>query len=52
MANMVKVVAAWQEHFEYDGVQGRLIDKLTPAFRDLADIASPELRAELAGIAG
>ena len=37
----------WRTHFETFGVPGRLIDTLSTAVRDLNDIASPALQAEL-----
>jgi len=37
----------WRAHFESFGVSGRLIDALTPGIRDLDDIASPALQAEV-----
>jgi serine/threonine-protein kinase HipA len=47
MARVVREVAAWREHFEQFGVRGRLIDQLAPAFRELDEIASAQLRAAL-----
>jgi serine/threonine-protein kinase HipA len=40
-------VRQWKTSFEEHGANGRLIDQLTRAFRDLSDIASPELEAEI-----
>ncbi|MDD2743271.1 MAG: HipA domain-containing protein [Rhodocyclaceae bacterium] len=37
----------WKTFFEAEGASGALIDKLAPAFRDLADICSPTLQAEI-----
>lgn len=37
----------WRTAFEDMGASGRLIDQLTPALRDLDDICSPALQAEL-----
>lgn len=37
----------WRTAFETMGASGRLIDQLSPAMRDLDDIASPTLRAEI-----
>lgn len=40
-------VRQWKTCFEEHGANGPLIDQLTRAFRDLSDIASPELEAEI-----
>ena len=40
-------VRQWKTCFEEHGADGRLIDQLMRAFRDLSDIASPELEAEI-----
>jgi hypothetical protein len=40
-------VRQWKTCFEKHGADGQLIDQLTRAFRDLSDIASPELEAEI-----
>ena len=40
-------VRQWKTSFEEHGANGQLIDQLTRAFRDLSDIASPELEAEI-----
>lgn len=40
-------VRQWKTCFEEHGANGKLIDQLTRAFRDLSDIASPELEAEI-----
>lgn len=37
----------WRTHFESFGVPGSLIDALSTAIRDLNDVASPALQAEL-----
>ncbi len=37
----------WRTAFEGMGVNGRLIDQLAPSMRDLCDIASPALQAEI-----
>ncbi|MBI4739967.1 MAG: type II toxin-antitoxin system HipA family toxin [Betaproteobacteria bacterium] len=37
----------WKTVFEQLGASGHLLDKLSPAFRCLADICSPELQAEI-----
>ena len=37
----------WRTTFEDTGANGRLIDQLAPALRDLDDICSPALQAEL-----
>ena len=37
----------WRTTFEDTGANGRLIDQLVPALRDLDDICSPALQAEL-----
>lgn len=37
----------WMATFENAGASGALIDQLTPAFRDLADISSTALQAEI-----
>lgn len=40
-------VRQWQNCFEEHGADGKLIDQLRLAFRDLHDIASPQLEAEI-----
>ncbi|MEI6026475.1 MAG: HipA domain-containing protein [Betaproteobacteria bacterium] len=40
-------VRQWKTCFEEHGATGQLIDQLTRAFRDLSDIASPKLEAEI-----
>jgi serine/threonine-protein kinase HipA len=40
-------VRQWKTCFEEHGANGQLIDQLNRAFRDLNDIASPELEAEI-----
>jgi serine/threonine-protein kinase HipA len=40
-------VRQWRTCFEEHGADGQLIDQLTRAFRDISDIASPELEAEI-----
>jgi serine/threonine-protein kinase HipA len=40
-------VRQWKTCFEEHGADGRLIDQLTRAFRDISDIASPELEDEI-----
>jgi serine/threonine-protein kinase HipA len=40
-------VRQWKTCFEEHGANGQLIDQLTRAFRELSDIASPELEAEI-----
>lgn len=40
-------VRQWKTCFEEHGATGQLIDQLTGAFRDLGDIASPGLAAEI-----
>lgn len=47
MAAVVNQVLRWREHFEAEGVPGKLIDKLAPAFRELPEVASEDLRALL-----
>lgn len=47
MAAVVNQVLRWREHFEAEGVPGRLIDTLAPAFRELPEVASEALRALL-----
>ena len=37
----------WRTAFENTGASPRLIDQMTPAMRDLGDIASPALQAEI-----
>jgi serine/threonine-protein kinase HipA len=37
----------WRTAFEDLGASGRLIDQMAPALRDLDDICSPALQAEL-----
>jgi serine/threonine-protein kinase HipA len=41
------VVRQWKTCFEAHGADGRLIDQLTRAFRDISEIASPGLEAEI-----
>lgn len=41
------VLRQWRTAFEDMGASGRLIDQLAPAVRDLDDICSPALQAEL-----
>ena len=40
-------VRQWKTCFEEHGANGHLIDQLAPAFRDISDIASPALEAEI-----
>jgi serine/threonine-protein kinase HipA len=40
-------VRQWKTCFEEHGAEGKLIDQLGRAFRDISDIASPELEAEI-----
>lgn len=40
-------VRQWKTCFEENGADGHLIDQLARAFRDLSEIASPELEGEL-----
>lgn len=40
-------VRQWKTCFEEHGASGQLVDQLTRAFRDLSDIASPALEAEI-----
>lgn len=40
-------VRQWKTCFEEHGASGRLLDQLARAFRDLGQIASPELEAEI-----
>jgi serine/threonine-protein kinase HipA len=40
-------VRQWKTCFEEHGAGGKLIDQLGRAFRDISDIASPELEAEI-----
>ena len=40
-------VRQWRTAFEDMGAPGRLIDQMAPAMRDLADIASPALQADI-----
>lgn len=42
-------VRQWKTCFEELGADGRLIDQLTHAFRDISEIASPALEAEIRG---
>jgi serine/threonine-protein kinase HipA len=53
MAQVSSHVARWREYFEAEGVPGRLMDGLAPAFRALPEVASAELLAALqrAGLA-
>ena len=47
IAKICATVAKWKSVFEGFGVPGRLIDTLAPAFRDVQDVASPELRGQI-----
>lgn len=47
MANAVHHVQRWPTFFEENGASGALIDRLKPAFRELEEVASPQLRQEL-----
>jgi serine/threonine-protein kinase HipA len=47
MRRVWSTVRGWQSIFEELGAPGSLIDRIAPAIRDLDDIASPGLRAEL-----
>lgn len=47
MAAIVHQVQQWRPFFEDHGASGALIDRLTPAFRKLEEVASPSLREEL-----
>ncbi|WP_414448288.1 type II toxin-antitoxin system HipA family toxin [Burkholderia sp. 22PA0099] len=40
-------VRQWKTCFEQHGADGTLLDQLSRAFRDIGDIASPELEAEI-----
>ncbi len=40
-------VRQWKSCFEEHGADGKLIDHLTRAFRELSEIASPALEAEI-----
>ena len=40
-------VRQWKACFEEHGADGKLIDQLTRAFRDIGDIASSALEAEI-----
>lgn len=48
MARVAATVRGWMNVFEQYGAPGALIDKLTPAFRVLDEVASPQLQHELA----
>lgn len=52
MARIVAQVEQWRGSFEDHGASGALIDKLAPAFRVREEVASPELREELAALVG
>lgn len=47
MAGVVREVLRWREHFEADGVPGKLMDTLATAFRALPEVASRDLQALL-----
>jgi serine/threonine-protein kinase HipA len=47
IARLVRIVSQWKSHFEEWGLSGGLIDRLTPAFRDLDEITLQELREEI-----
>jgi serine/threonine-protein kinase HipA len=40
-------VRQWKTCFEEHGAEGKLIDQLKRAFRDISEVASPELEAEI-----
>lgn len=40
-------VRQWKTCFEEHGADGKLVDQLARAFRDISEIASPELEAEI-----
>lgn len=43
-------VRQWRTCFEAHGADGRLMDQLTRAFREIGEIASPALEAEIRGV--
>ena len=47
MATIVHQVQQWRGFFEGHGASGALIDRLSTAFRELEEVASPSLRKEL-----
>lgn len=47
MAKICVQVAKWKTVFEEFGVPGRLIDTLAPAFREVQEVASNELREQI-----
>ncbi len=47
MARVVSETTRWREHFEAEGATGALIDRLAPAFRELDQVTSNELRRAL-----
>jgi serine/threonine-protein kinase HipA len=47
IAEAWNVVRDWRQHFEECGVSASDIEKVASAFRDIDDIASPELRRKL-----
>ena len=47
IAKICAQVAKWKSVFEEFGVQGRLIDTLAPAFRDILEVASAELYEQI-----
>jgi serine/threonine-protein kinase HipA len=47
MHRVWSTVRGWKSIFEELGAPGGLIDRIAPAIRDLDDIASPGLRAEI-----
>jgi serine/threonine-protein kinase HipA len=52
IARIWRAVSGWRTHFEELGVAGRLIDQLGPAFRELPEVASRDLRDAIARVEG
>lgn len=50
MARVVQGVAGWRDFLESLGFKGRLVEQISSAFRALDEVASPELRRELAAV--
>lgn len=47
MRRVWREVRQWKTCFEEHGADGKLLDQLARAFRDISDIASPQLEAEI-----
>lgn len=50
IAQVVRGVAGWRDFFETLNLEAKLLDQISSAFRDLAQVASKELLEELAAV--